>query len=338
MRFGIVPFSDPPFRVGARGVEVAQRDRADSVRHVHVPKHVLDHELRAAIGAYGVLRMALVERQAQRIAVGRAGGGKDERVDARAPRGLKEGQRARHVVPVEGQRFTHRHADLDECREMHDRDRAMLCHDRVEPLGVEDIAPRERSPAHELLMPVGKIVVDHGQEARLVQRQAGMRADIARAARNQHARAIHGVGHPCRLVLACMARPFRIVTPWGTAEQRTRPSRAKGAQRKRDRDICRGAASRLLWRMPLESFPCGSRTLHRHKAGPFCLLKHVALHGQVLIGAADALVAARARRGEVVPVELPAPASLAASSTSREPFDRRRAQITLGILGPERVP
>ena len=160
MRLGIVPLADPPFLVGARGVEVAQRHRAEPAIGVEIGEDLLDHQLAAAIGVDGRLPMLLGHRRGLRHAVGRAGRREHELVDARVGRDRQQADRAAHVVVIEGERIEHRLPDLDQRGEMNDRLRLVPGDDVAQAVAVVQVAGLERPPSNELLMPVGQIVID----------------------------------------------------------------------------------------------------------------------------------------------------------------------------------
>jgi sporulation protein YlmC with PRC-barrel domain len=73
VRLRIMGLADLAVRVGACGVEVAQRHRAQARRTVEVAQHPLDHQLGEAVRIDGRLRMVLPDRQAERQAIRGAG-------------------------------------------------------------------------------------------------------------------------------------------------------------------------------------------------------------------------------------------------------------------------
>ncbi len=153
------------------------------VEIVHQP---LGGELRRAIGVHGVARRILVDQRRRRLAVDRAGRGRDETRNAGVRHRRQQAQRPADIdVPVLAgfaDRLPHeRHGG-----EMQDGDRRMLGEDSGERSLVADVALHNGPPAHEVAVTRRKIVEGNGQEARRMQRLAAMTADVAGAPRHEH--------------------------------------------------------------------------------------------------------------------------------------------------------
>ena len=107
-------------RIGARRVEVAQRDRPQSVGALEMDERALDHELGFAVAVDRLLRVGLGDRRLDRLAVGRTRGREDEGADALGDHGLEHAQRADHVVAIVDGRAADGFADVQKRREVHD--------------------------------------------------------------------------------------------------------------------------------------------------------------------------------------------------------------------------
>ena len=78
MRLRLMRLAELTVRIGASSVEVAKRHMRDAMSGLGLLEHALDDELRIAIWVHGTLRVALLQGQACRDAVGCAGRGKYE--------------------------------------------------------------------------------------------------------------------------------------------------------------------------------------------------------------------------------------------------------------------
>ena len=121
MGFRRMPFADPPFGIGAGGIEIAQHDGAEALVAIEIAEHLLDDQLAAPIGIDRQLRMRLVHRDGLGHAIGGAGGREHQPADAGILGGGQQAQRSRDIVLEERGGVLHRLADLDQRGEMHDR-------------------------------------------------------------------------------------------------------------------------------------------------------------------------------------------------------------------------
>src|ERR1043165_2613982 len=78
MDLGRVIFAELAVRIGASRVEVAQRDRAYSIRAFEMRQRMLDGQLRLTVGVHRSRWMRLANRRFHRLAVDGAGRGEDE--------------------------------------------------------------------------------------------------------------------------------------------------------------------------------------------------------------------------------------------------------------------
>jgi hypothetical protein len=76
-------------------------------------------QLRLTVAVDGILRVLLVDWRLDGLAVGGAGGGEHEMLDAFGGHGLEHAQRPADIVPVVLRRLADRLADVEECGEMH---------------------------------------------------------------------------------------------------------------------------------------------------------------------------------------------------------------------------
>ena len=183
----IVILAELPFRVGARGVEVPERDRAKAVRALVVWQRVLDGELGLAIGVDRALGQVLVDGRRFRKAENRAGRGKDEVTNAGGHNGIEHRQRPDDVVAVVARRVLHRIAHRKPGREVHHRVDLVRLDRRLQPGGVVDVALDDgRCPRRGRTMPLGEIVVDDDRLTARPEHLDGMAADVAGATGDEH--------------------------------------------------------------------------------------------------------------------------------------------------------
>jgi len=182
MRLGIVRLADFGVLVSAGRIEVAQRRPAQTVSLAIPAKRLLDKELRLAVRIHRILRMQLIKRKAQRIAIGGAGRGEDDVTNSGGAHGIQKAQAVDDVVAKVFLRLSHRLADIGAGREMHDRVNLLLAQHTRHEIRISDISPHQRAPANRPFI-AGAEVIDHDWKvpgAR--ERLAGMTSDIAGAA------------------------------------------------------------------------------------------------------------------------------------------------------------
>ena len=175
----------------AHRVEVAQHAQAPGrVRHLQGGQDVFNHQLGVAIGVGVLAREILGDRHRGRIAINRGAAGKHQRAAARSLHRLKQADGAADVVAVVLQRLGDALADGLVTGKVHHADYRVAAQHILNPGRVKHIAALAgHSLAGDLLqalqhsrMAVGEIVQNHRRKTRRHQRQAGVAADIARAA------------------------------------------------------------------------------------------------------------------------------------------------------------
>ena len=187
-------------------IEVAQRDRAEArFGRAQVAQHLLDHQLAAAIGIGRRQRMRLGERQRARLAID--GGRRTEHQPRHAlvAHGAQQRNRARDVVVVILERVGHRFADGLAAGQVQHRLHRLAAprlarQQGLYQAGLADVAldQRDRRPAqaldppHRLGAAVAEIVQHQRPLAGGQHRHQGVGADVAGAARDQHAHLAHG--------------------------------------------------------------------------------------------------------------------------------------------------
>ncbi len=194
--------------VGADRVEVAQHAHAPRrTGHGHVVEDPLDEELRAAVGAVGVERPVLGERDPVGLAVDGGRRREHEPADAVALHGIDELVGRAEVVAVVPQGLGHRLADGLQAGEVdHGVDRVGR-EDGVEGAGVGHVGVDDRQvppghAAHGVDGPRGavhEVVDDHDVVAGVEQGDAGVGPDVAGTAGHQDGRGVGGGHRPSRV-------------------------------------------------------------------------------------------------------------------------------------------
>jgi len=109
MRLDPVILSEGLARAGC--IEIPQGHEGDAVEFAIPAEHLLEHELRLAVGIDRFLRKCLVDRHRLRNAEGGAGRGEDEALHPFGHHGLEQIHAVRHIVaevlPGIGHRLTH---------------------------------------------------------------------------------------------------------------------------------------------------------------------------------------------------------------------------------------
>ncbi len=187
MNFGVVILPELTVRVGARGVEVPQRDPAHTMGALEVRERTLDRELRLAVAVDRLLRMRFCDRRLDRLAVGRAGRRKDEEGDRFGGHGLEDAEGAADVVAVVARRFADRFAHIEKGREMHHRLDLVSADRRPDCAGIQDVPFDQVAVTHGVAMARGQIVEHHRLVSGGRERLAGVAPDVTGAAGHQHA-------------------------------------------------------------------------------------------------------------------------------------------------------
>jgi hypothetical protein len=148
MGFRVVALAQLAFWVSACGVEVAQAYRLETIRFIIVSQGLLHHQLGAAIGVDGLLRVPLVNGRVLRLAKGGGGGRENELAHPMRTHGVQQAQRVGHVVAVVLVRLLHRLAHLNERGKVHDRIKAFgqnsVQHRTVAKIPLHKVATQNR--------------------------------------------------------------------------------------------------------------------------------------------------------------------------------------------------
>ncbi|MCY1299451.1 hypothetical protein D9M70_489790 [compost metagenome] len=174
MRLGIVPFRELSFRIGACGVEVAQRDGAEIIGARIVAKHQLDHQLRAPIGVDRKLFRILGDRKPLRHAIGGAGTGKHDACQPGRAAGSEQRDAACDVVAVVFSRVFDGFPDIGGSRKVDHAFRQERPDGRCQPFRILEIAFNEGTPAYVGPMSRRQVVIDDGDETLLGKAFAGV--------------------------------------------------------------------------------------------------------------------------------------------------------------------
>ena len=144
--------------IGTGGVEVAQAHRFQSVSHLVIRQHLLDHPLAASVGVDGILGMILVDGCPQRFAENRRRGRKDEVVDPMRDHRIQQILGLEHVVEVVLGRLAHRFADLDMGGEMQHAVEARGPEQLIQQVPFAQIPQYEASALDRVTVAGGQIV------------------------------------------------------------------------------------------------------------------------------------------------------------------------------------
>ena len=180
--------AQPPLRIGARDIEVAQRDVAEVVGPGGILEHPLDHQFRPSVGGDGSQRRLLADRFGGSLAVDSRGRGEDEIAHSALDRAFDQIARLGHIVEVIAERVGDRFRNDDLGRKMGDRLDLVLLDEPADQAAVAKIADRERRRFRNRPGEPGREVVDDDDLlAGVDQSQRHVTADIAGAAGNQNA-------------------------------------------------------------------------------------------------------------------------------------------------------
>lgn len=197
----------PALRIGPRHVEVAQDDVAHAIGRLGATQHLLEHELRPAVGIDGFGRGRLRHRHRLGDTVDRRRGREDERAHVGAPATIEQRQRMGVVVEVTTERIGDGLRHDDAAREMHHHPRPVSAEKLKAQVGIADRSQGERHPRRHQTTAAGGQVVEHDRRKTLVPQRIGhMGSDIPGAA-GHHDRitahdALHSsvTGRQCRAV------------------------------------------------------------------------------------------------------------------------------------------
>ena len=179
-------FADFTIRIGAGGVEIAQRHEADAVGALVMRQRALDRELGLAVAVDRLLRVGFGNRCLDRLAVGRTGRREDEVFHRFGRHRLEYAQRSDDVVAVVARRLAYRFADVEQGREMHDRDDLVAAQRVAHPVDIRDVAFDQLAVLHRRAMAGREVVVHDDAVLGPVQRLGRMTADVPRAAGDEN--------------------------------------------------------------------------------------------------------------------------------------------------------
>ncbi len=180
MGLGVVVFADRAVLRRSGGIEIAEGREAESVGVRECLEAVLDVELGLPVGVDGCLREGLHHGQGLRLAVSRAGRGKDEFGNAVIEHGLEKAEGRDEVVLVVLAGFGDRFAHVGEGCEMHDQLDLFLAENFANRFGIAKIAIIEGNGwMHGGSMPEDQVVEYHGFVTRSLQLTHAMATNVA---------------------------------------------------------------------------------------------------------------------------------------------------------------
>ncbi|EKD60813.1 MAG: hypothetical protein ACD_54C00540G0002 [uncultured bacterium] len=184
--FRAVLFADLGFGVGPRNIEIAEDHMVQPVSRAKILQHLLNGLFRGTVRVDRVLRRIFIEQHAILIAIRRAGGRQHEVHTSRRHRRFDQIERAVDVAAPIETRIGHRFTDQRQRREMQHCDGAILAEGGIQCGAIQQIALHQRAEFHRFTPAGRQIVKRYRHIACPRQGLAGMRADIARPARDQH--------------------------------------------------------------------------------------------------------------------------------------------------------
>ena len=188
-------------------IEIAQDDDSPGgVAGGKVAQHLLDEQLRAAVGICGRERMVLVERQTLRLAIDGGRRAEHQLAHARRGHGLQQAQRAVDVAVVVGERHLVGFAHRLQPGEMDDGGAVVAAQHVLHEGAVADVARFAdrrpagdgRHPRQRLGIAVVEIVDDDDVLPGRQQLDRRVGTDVAGAARDQYRHADPSAGRPNR--------------------------------------------------------------------------------------------------------------------------------------------
>jgi hypothetical protein len=163
---GRVVLAELAVRVGARGVEVAQRGPAQAVGVAVPVQHALDEELRVAVRVERQQRVVLGDGHLGGAAVDGRRRREHDVAHAVRDHGVEQVQRAHEVVAEVLARVAHGLAHLDAGRELDDGRDGVRLEDGVDGRRIGQVALDERAPAQRPAVARRHVVEHDGLEPR----------------------------------------------------------------------------------------------------------------------------------------------------------------------------
>src|SRR3989442_908613 len=180
--FRRVVLPDLALRIGAGRVEIPQRNRVDAVRALEVRQRALHRQLGFPVAVDRRLRMRFRDRRLDRLAVCGAGRREHEGLHRFRCHRFQHAQRAGHVVPVVPRRLTHRLANVEQRRKMHDGEHIVLAKRLADRGHIRDVTFHEVAEGCSTAVACDQVVVDDHAVPGLAQRLRRVTADVAGAA------------------------------------------------------------------------------------------------------------------------------------------------------------
>ena len=186
MGLGAMVLPDLACRFRARGIEVAQPRRLESVRAAEIIHHALAGELGEAIRIDWIAPRALDDRNAVRLAINGAARREHDQRNSRPHHRIEQHPRPMDVHVVISAGHCHRLADIGERGEMHHRLDAVGAEQKIERRRIPNVAFDQWPPADELTVAEGEIVEYDHFVAGCRKCLGAMAADVAGAAGDEN--------------------------------------------------------------------------------------------------------------------------------------------------------
>ena len=186
----MVVFADFPVGRAAAGVEIPQAGAAQAPGMAAIGKNPFHHQLAAAIGIDGILRVGFADRQFFRHAIGRAGGGENEHRAVEFLHHLEQLDRFRRVVLIVFQRIGDRFPDVSKRGKMNHRAEPMCFEQRAHQLLIAHVADDQLHPRIDdgLIVTEHQIVQHHDFPALIREQPDGMGADVTGSSCDENGR------------------------------------------------------------------------------------------------------------------------------------------------------
>ena len=191
VRFRVVLLAQPPFGIGAGGVEVTQGNARQVVNLVEPAQQPFHHRFGFAVRVHGLDGEILPDRRGMGIAIHRRRGREHDVLHARLDHGGEQRERAAHVVLEVARRLAHRFADLGERGEMDGGVKAPLAHEIGQSAAVREVQ-LVQSVRGDVVTVSFREIVHHRNVVALLEQQAHrVGADVTSPAGNQDSSSIH---------------------------------------------------------------------------------------------------------------------------------------------------
>ena len=160
-------------------IEIPQGDVLQTIRASVILKYLLNCQLAAAIRINRQLRMPLIDRGMERLAVRRAGAGKDYFFNSESLHDIQQIDRANHIIGIVFCRIGHAFANVSECGKMDNGINMIRCKQCLQGKYVQQIRMTKPGPGiNRLAMPINQIIRHNHLAAAIKQMLCRMRADV----------------------------------------------------------------------------------------------------------------------------------------------------------------